>query len=183
MADTGAPWNIPFVEPTDLVRDYPAADEAQALAIAAGLTDAFVVNQVVTATDATDRTTTSSTFVTATLSAAITPTASGNVILAFWQFRAQGSRTGAAGGPALATRIVVSASAITGQEESTQSITQVGTGDTALRSSGTQLGIFTTTGTAEITFACEFRVASGSTTFNLENATSTGVLTLVEVAP
>ena len=40
MADTGAPWNIPYVEPTDLVRDYPAADEAQALAIAAGLSAA-----------------------------------------------------------------------------------------------------------------------------------------------
>jgi hypothetical protein len=37
MADTGAPWNIPYVEPADLVRQYPAADEAQALAIAAGL--------------------------------------------------------------------------------------------------------------------------------------------------
>jgi len=35
--NTGAPWNIPYVEPSDLVRDYPAADEAQALAIAAGL--------------------------------------------------------------------------------------------------------------------------------------------------
>jgi hypothetical protein len=40
MADTGAPWNIPYVEPADLVRDYPAADEAQALAIAAGLSNA-----------------------------------------------------------------------------------------------------------------------------------------------
>jgi len=40
MADTGAPWNIPYVEPADLVRDYPAADEAQALAIAAGLSAA-----------------------------------------------------------------------------------------------------------------------------------------------
>ena len=40
MADTGAPWNIPYVEPTDVVRDYPAADEAQALAVAAGLSAA-----------------------------------------------------------------------------------------------------------------------------------------------
>jgi hypothetical protein len=40
MPDTGAPWNIPYVEPADLVRDYRAADEAQALAIAAGLTAA-----------------------------------------------------------------------------------------------------------------------------------------------
>jgi hypothetical protein len=38
--NTGAPWNIPYVEPSDLVRDYPAADEAQALAIAAGLSAA-----------------------------------------------------------------------------------------------------------------------------------------------
>jgi hypothetical protein len=37
MPDTGAPWNIPYVDPSDIVRDYPAADEAQALAIAAGL--------------------------------------------------------------------------------------------------------------------------------------------------
>ena len=40
MADTGAPHFIPYVEPTDLVREYPAADEAQALAGAAGLTAA-----------------------------------------------------------------------------------------------------------------------------------------------
>lgn len=40
MSDTGAPWNIPYVEPTDLVRSYPAADEAQALAVAAGLSAA-----------------------------------------------------------------------------------------------------------------------------------------------
>ena len=37
MADTGAPHFIPFVEPTDLVREYPAADEASAFAVAAGL--------------------------------------------------------------------------------------------------------------------------------------------------
>jgi hypothetical protein len=47
MPDTGAPWNIPYVEPADLVRDYPAADEAQALAIDAGLTSAnSVIRQV-----------------------------------------------------------------------------------------------------------------------------------------
>jgi hypothetical protein len=40
MPDTGAPWNIPYIAPTDNPRVYPAADEAQALAIAAGLTAA-----------------------------------------------------------------------------------------------------------------------------------------------
>jgi hypothetical protein len=52
MPDTGAPWNIPYVEPADLVRDYPAADEAQALAIAGGLSKALIkVSQVQTTTN------------------------------------------------------------------------------------------------------------------------------------
>jgi hypothetical protein len=50
MPDTGAPWNIPYVDDSDLVRDFPTADEAQALAIAAGLTDAAVIRQVVSTT-------------------------------------------------------------------------------------------------------------------------------------
>jgi hypothetical protein len=37
MPDTGAPWNIPYVDPTDLVRDYPQASEDLADAIADGL--------------------------------------------------------------------------------------------------------------------------------------------------
>jgi hypothetical protein len=37
MPDTGPPWNIPYVDPTDLVRDYPQASEDLADAIADGL--------------------------------------------------------------------------------------------------------------------------------------------------
>jgi len=37
MADTGAPWNIPYVESTDLVRDYPTDSLALAEAIEDGL--------------------------------------------------------------------------------------------------------------------------------------------------
>jgi len=52
MPDTGAPWNIPYVAPTDNPRVYPAADEAQALAIAAGLSAALIkVSQVQTTTN------------------------------------------------------------------------------------------------------------------------------------
>lgn len=47
MPDTGAPWNIPYVEPSDLVRVYPAANEASALAVAAGLTESSRLRQVV----------------------------------------------------------------------------------------------------------------------------------------
>jgi hypothetical protein len=37
MPDTGAPWNIPFAAPADLVRDWPDLSEDVALAVASGL--------------------------------------------------------------------------------------------------------------------------------------------------
>jgi hypothetical protein len=40
MADTGNPWFIPFAEPSDLVRDWPALSSAVGTAVAAGLTAA-----------------------------------------------------------------------------------------------------------------------------------------------
>ena len=54
MPDTGAPWNIPYVENADLVRDWPADSLLVANAVAAGLSavDAGDV-EVITATNAT----------------------------------------------------------------------------------------------------------------------------------
>ena len=50
MADTGAPWNIPYAEPSDLVRDWPDLSEDVADAVAAGLTDASLIKQVASTT-------------------------------------------------------------------------------------------------------------------------------------
>jgi hypothetical protein len=89
MADTGAPWNIPYVEPADLVRDYPAADEAQALAIAAGLTaagPAGVGSNVVQTIKTNTFTTSSTSFTTVTgLSASITPSTNTSKVLVIVQ--------------------------------------------------------------------------------------------------
>ena len=89
MADTGAPHFIPFVEPTDLVREYPAADEAQAFAVAAGLTAAgnAGIGSNVVQTVKTDRFTTSSqTFVEVTgTSTSITPTSATSKVLVIVQ--------------------------------------------------------------------------------------------------
>ena len=77
MADTGAPHFIPYVEPTDLVREYPAADEASAFAIAAGLTaagNAGIGSNVVQAYKNDTFSTTNSTYQDVTgLEATITP--------------------------------------------------------------------------------------------------------------
>jgi hypothetical protein len=53
VADTGAPWNIPYAEPTDLVRDWPALSEDVAEAVADGLDDAAVDRIARTGTDVT----------------------------------------------------------------------------------------------------------------------------------
>jgi hypothetical protein len=49
MPDTGAPWNIPYAAPADLVRDWPDLSEDVADAVAAGLTAAAGLVAVVQA--------------------------------------------------------------------------------------------------------------------------------------
>ena len=49
MPDTGAPWNIPYVENADLVRDWPADSLLVANAVAAGLSAAGGLVEVKTA--------------------------------------------------------------------------------------------------------------------------------------
>ena len=85
MADTGAPHFIPFADPTDLVRDWPALSEDVADAVAAGLTAAgnAGIGSNVVSTTKTDVFTTASTSFTALtgLSATITPTSATSKIL------------------------------------------------------------------------------------------------------
>jgi len=84
MADTGSPWNIPFAEPTDLVRDWPNLSEDVADAVAAGLTAANVgigSNVVQTVKTDTFTTTTSGYQAVTGLSVTITPTSLSSKVL------------------------------------------------------------------------------------------------------
>ena len=85
MPDTGAPWNIPYVAASDLVRDFPTDDEAQATAIAAGLSaagNAGIGSNVVSTVLATTFSTTSTSFTDITgMSVTITPTSNTAKIL------------------------------------------------------------------------------------------------------
>jgi hypothetical protein len=82
MPDTGAPWNIPYVEAADLVRDYPAASLALGTAIAAGLSSASNVRQIQTVTSTTDFNTSSTSAVDLTGAAVtITPESATNRLL------------------------------------------------------------------------------------------------------
>ena len=77
MGTTGAPWNIPFVEPTDIPRTYPEDSEDLALAIAAGLSAAGnpgIGSNVIQTVKLDTFTSTSTSFETVTgLTATITP--------------------------------------------------------------------------------------------------------------
>jgi hypothetical protein len=85
MADTGNPWFIPFAEPSDLVRDWPALSSAVGTAVAAGLSAAANagIGSNVVQTVKTDTFSTSSTSFTAItgLSATITPSTNTSKIL------------------------------------------------------------------------------------------------------
>lgn len=83
MADTGAPWNLPYPLPTDLVRDGADAIKDLAEATATSLSSVpQVVRQIVRATDTTNRATTSPSFVDVTgMSVSITPTSADSLII------------------------------------------------------------------------------------------------------
>jgi hypothetical protein len=89
MADTGNPWFIPFAEPSDLVRDWPALSSAVGTAVAAGLSaaaNAGIGSNVVQAVKTNTFTSTSATFVTVTgLSVTITPSSETSKILLLGQ--------------------------------------------------------------------------------------------------
>jgi len=78
MATTAA--GTPYVESSDLVANYPGVS----LALANHIDTLGKVLQVVRATDATDRLTTSTSFVDASISVTITPQRSTSAILIIW---------------------------------------------------------------------------------------------------
>jgi hypothetical protein len=87
MADTGNPWFIPFAEPSDLVRDWPALSSAVGTAVAAGLTESSRWRQVVQ-TVKTDTFTANPAFGVETgdvtgLTVSITPASATNKVLIF----------------------------------------------------------------------------------------------------
>ena len=94
MPDTGAPWNIPYVAPSDLVRDYPSDSEDLADAIALGLSEAQnagIGTNVVQAvkTDVFNSSSTSYVAVTG-MSATITPTSNTSKVLVLVSMNVRG---------------------------------------------------------------------------------------------
>jgi hypothetical protein len=193
MPDTGAPWNIPYVENADLVSDWPADSLLVANAVAAGLTDAMVIKQVVSTNKTDTFTTTSATSVVVTgLTATITPATTSSRVLVIAQV--------AMGGVAVARM---------GFLKVTRGGTDIYVGDTASNRTRTVFGGFWNTSNADflfsfpivtvdspgvataVTYQVEtFRPSSGTVYINrsandtdqAENARGASSITLIEVA-
>jgi hypothetical protein len=81
MADTGAPWNIPYAEPTDIVRDWPALSEDVADAVADAL-DTRKFGQIVQTVKTDSFSSSSSSFVDVTgATVTITPSSTSSKVL------------------------------------------------------------------------------------------------------
>ena len=130
--------------------------------------------QVVRATDSTNRTTTSGTFVDASLSVTISPQKSDSAVLLLWSF--QGLILTASGAVAAYQITDNSNNALTGSEG-----TELG-GGTNLKTQMTLMGYSTPATTSATTYKARFRLASGSGTTYAENQKSTGQLYALEIA-
>jgi hypothetical protein len=137
MADTGAPWNIPYAEPADLVRDWPALSEDVADAVAAGLSAASLVKQVVQ-TVKTDQfsasvaTGTESSDVTG-LTVTITPSSATSKVLVLCQISAATSGTTAGNAGVGATLYRGTTAILQGDSSSTYSRVTIGASDSGFR--------------------------------------------------
>ena len=176
MPDTGAPWNIPYVDPTDLVRDYPQASEDLADAIALGLSAAGtpgIGSNVVQTEVTTSITTSSTTFVVATgLSATITPSSATAKILVVLAL--SGNQNDSGTGVFRRVTATSGTSPIGGNIEtfSTTGRTDFNGASVFLHSPGT---------TSAVTYQAEHRTVAGTTRINASSGSASSI-TLIEVA-
>jgi hypothetical protein len=77
-------YGFPYPDPSDLVANYPALGQQLAEDVETELAASGKILQVIRATDVTDRTTTSTSFVDATISVTITPQKNTSSILLLW---------------------------------------------------------------------------------------------------
>lgn len=165
----------PYVESSDLVANYPAVS----LALAEHIDDLpAAILQVVRATDTTQRSTTSATFVDVTgMAVTITPQKNTSAVMVIAIFSAQ--QTGS--GTECMFQVTDSAnSAISGAGP--YSVFAVGTGTALLFSSQTLIGYATPATTSAVTYKMRFSRYSGSGTVYVRNDQLTGQIYAIEVS-
>ena len=198
MPDTGSPWNIPYVENADLVRDWPADSLLVANAVAAGLSaagNAGIGSNVVQTvkTDVFTTTSTSYTVITG-LTATITPTSATSKILVLANVKGASNQATSGGG--LQYRLMRDSTAIyigDASGSATQASGQLGTrltGSEALLISDTAVMLDSPATTSAVIYSVQVRANAGTAFINKPESTSTDSattraasgITVIEVA-
>jgi hypothetical protein len=164
----------PYVESSDLVANYPAVS----LALAEHIDDfTGKVLQVVRATDATNRTTTSATFVDANLSVTITPQRSTSAIILLWNV------WGAFSGATSVSRALQLAITDSSNNFLSGARTSYGSVSTDGVARHTIIGYSTPATVSATTYKARFGGdGTGATTTTLRNVDSDGQLYAIEVS-
>ena len=192
MPDTGAPWNIPYVENADLVSDWPADSLLVANAVAAGLSaadNAGIGSNVVNVIKADVFTTSSSSFVDVTgLTVTITPTTATSKILVIVSVSGKSSDVAGSGVAGFvlvrdSTQIAVGTGAVAGQFTGQLSGRALAATDTTLNSAAAVLDSPATT--SAVVYKVQVRTGAGSIVINQDNglqSSSVSTITAIEVA-
>jgi hypothetical protein len=187
MPDTGAPWNIPYVDPTDLVRDYPQASEDLADAIALGLSAAGnpgIGSNVVQTIKNDTFTTSSGTFTDLTgLTVTITPTSNTSKIYVVAVI------AGSFNGNNVLHNLVRDSTTLAQPSGGTSpSMMHIGGSATDIQNAQVVLSVLDSPAKDTATvYKVQVRTSAGSTFINRSNAdaqvTSVSSITAIEVAP
>ena len=184
MPDTGAPWNLPYPSPSDLVRDAPQAFEDLAEAVADGLDNAGAIAKFEYVTDTTNRSSTAGDWADAGISIDFTPTAADSLLLVQWSGNAEAGRnSGTFRDRIIILRLVeVGVGALEGAEEARTGRDQNGGTTTAFPSYAHMplRGLTVAGTTSQRTYRLEFQ-PSGVYLVEIKNATNTGVLSVTEI--
>ena len=178
---------IPYVESSDLVSAYPAASQALAQEVSDQLASKLdlaggKILQIVRATDSTQRTTTSTSFVDADISVTITPQKSNSAILLIWTANVFVTGTDAG---TLFGRVTItdnSNNSLVGNRASIGSVNITITGTAENLHTFTLVGYSTPATTSATTYKGRMLSGSASTTMRVRNDEYTGQLYAIEVS-
>ena len=138
--------------------------------------------QIVRATDSTVRSTTSTSYVDASISVTITPQKSDSAVLLIWRSNLKVQATGSFS-PIAGLRITDNSNnAISGAETSFYGLFNSSTTTDEWYGPGVEIAYATPATTSAVTFKGRFRVTGGNQNVTIENASATGQMYAIEVS-
>lgn len=173
MAGSTPVFGFPYPQPSDLVANYPALGQDLAEDVETAILAAGKIKQVVRSTDGTNRTTTSTSFVDASLSVTIVPQAGSSNILLIW--------SGCGSSPAASQYLILQITDSANTALSGAQSAPYGGNNTQMEAPLQLFAWVAAVNTSSRTYKIRFRVNAG--TGSLNNTNSTGQLFAIEVAP